>query len=137
VTWDDLIEIVATFTSTFNSNFHCRNSERRGCFETIPKHRRDSMKGCGAFTKTPILKWKERLFFFTCPTNLKSGYVEELITLSRQFENGILPYKGGLYDQPAKLIEVFHQLNNLKIEDEISRSKREESKWQKTKLKSK
>lgn len=137
MTWDDLIEIVATFTSVHNSNFHCKKPDGKGCFELVPKWRRDQMKGCGSLTVKPVLKWKDKLFFFKCPTNFKNGYVEELIGLSRQFESGILPYEGSLYSQPAKLVEVFSQINSLRIEEEIARSKQEEKKWQKTKLKSK
>jgi hypothetical protein len=136
VTWDDLVEIVATFVSIHNSNFHCRTSERKGCFELVPKWRRDQMKGCGELSVKPVMIWKDRLRFFKCPTNIKNGYVEELIGLNRQYENGILPYEGSLFSQPAKLVEVFNQTNSLRLDEEISRSKHEEKKWQKTKLKS-
>lgn len=94
------------------------------------------MKGCGQLTKTPVMKWKEKVYFFKCPTNFKSRYVEELIGLSRNFESGVLPYDGGLFDQPSKLVEAFNQINSLRIEDEIQRSKAQEKTWQKTKLKS-
>jgi hypothetical protein len=136
ITWDDLVEIVATTTSVYNSNFHCKTSEKKGCFQVIPEWRRVEMKGCSGKTKAPVMKWKDKLFFFKCPVNMKSGYVEELITLARQFESGVLPYSGGLYDQPAKMVDIFNQINSLRIEDEISRSKQQEKKWHKTQLRS-
>jgi hypothetical protein len=132
-----LIEIIATFVSVMNKNFHCTNKDKKGCFDTIPQWRRDNQKGCSTRSEKPTLKWNDRLIFYRCPTNLKNGKVEELMGVARQFELGVLPYEGGLYDQPSKLVEVFNQINSLRIEDEISRQKAQEKEWQKTRSRSK
>jgi hypothetical protein len=138
MSWDDLVQIVATFSSIFNSNFHCRSLDpgKRGCFDMIPKWRRDEMKGCGITSKKPVMRWKEKLVFYRCPTNYRSGFAEELIGLSSKFESGVLPYDGGLLAQPAKMVECLNQIQTLKIEDEIQRTKAQEKQWQKTKLRS-
>jgi hypothetical protein len=33
----------------------------------------------------------------------------------------LLPYAGGLYDQPAKLIELINMLNGMRTEDDVQR----------------
>lgn len=40
---------------------------------------------------------------------------------ARHIESGLLPYEGGLFDQPAKLIELINLINTLNLEDEIER----------------
>lgn len=50
----------------------------------------------------------------------------------RQFQAGVLPYQGGLMDQPSKIIEAFRIVENLEIELQ----KDMEKKWQKAPSKS-
>lgn len=94
------------------------------------------MKGCYGPINNPVAKWKDRIFFYKCPSNFYSQYIADLMSHARHIENGLLPYKGGLFDQPAKLIELYNLVNSLRIEDEIARLKKdfqEVKKWQKTK----
>lgn len=54
----------------------------------------------------------------TCPCNFhdRSTFCE-IWTLFEPFERlGVLPFRGGLADQPAKVVEVFSILRNLKQE---------------------
>jgi hypothetical protein len=51
--------------------------------------------------------------------------VAELSNHARHLENGLLPYSGGLLEQPAKLIEILNLINSLRIEDEIQRLKKQ------------
>ena len=41
-------------------------------------------------------------------------YCVGLITMHNQFEKGIMPYPGGLMDQPNKIIEAFDVINSYK-----------------------
>jgi hypothetical protein len=50
---------------------------------------------------------------------------------ARHIDNGLLPYAGGLLDQPAKLLEVINLINSLRVEDEIARAKAEAEKARK------
>lgn len=97
------------------------------------------MKGCSTPINNPVAKYKERILFYKCPANFYSPYVAELMGHARHLENGLLPYSGGLLDQPAKLVELLNLLNSLRIEDEINRLKKEATeakKWQKTRSRS-
>lgn len=83
------------------------------------------MKGCFSPIATPVAKWKDRIYFYKCPSNYYSPYVAELSHHARHLENGLLPYSGGLLEQPAKLIELLNLLNSLRVEDEIDRLKKQ------------
>jgi hypothetical protein len=94
------------------------------------------MKGCSKPIANPVSKWKDRIYYYRCPSNFYSPYVAEIMTHARHIENGLLPYGGGLFDQPAKLIELYNLANSLRLEDEITRLKKEaqeSKKWRKTK----
>jgi hypothetical protein len=42
---------------------------------------------------------------------------------ARNIEKGLLPYAGGLFEQPAKLMELVSFINGLRTEDELARAK--------------
>jgi hypothetical protein len=52
----------------------------------------------------------------------------------RHFQRGVLPFKGGLFDQPAKIIEIFNLIENL--DSERLKDLERKQKWQKTPSKS-
>lgn len=57
-----------------------------------------------------------------------------MIDMFRLFQRGILPFEGGLFDQPSKIIEVFSLLENL--DAERNRDLERKQKWQTTQSKS-
>lgn len=71
-----------------------------------------------------------------CPSNwYNAGYLS-LIESYRQYELGNLPFKGGVLEQPARIIELFNFIAT--IETERKKEQAEVAKrWQKTKSKSK
>jgi len=83
------------------------------------------MKGCSGPIANPVAKYKDKIVFYKCPANYYSPYVAELANHARHLENGLLPYSGGLLEQPAKLIELLNLLNSLRLEDEIDRLKKQ------------
>jgi hypothetical protein len=77
------------------------------------------LKGCHSPIKDPVAVWKQKIYFYKCPSNFYNPMIAEIASHARHIENGLLPYDGGLFDQPAKLIDVVNLLNSLRIEDEI------------------
>jgi hypothetical protein len=51
------------------------------------------------------------------------------------FSQGVLPFDGGLLDQPAKIIDIFKMVENLQAEN-LKKAKEKAEKWQKTKSRS-
>jgi hypothetical protein len=63
--------------------------------------------------------------------------IAHLSNHARHIENGLLPFDGGLFDQPSKLIEIYNMLDSLRVKDELMRleaeskkQKQEAKKWQ-------
>jgi hypothetical protein len=122
VTWDDHVSILATFNKIYNQDFNCSR-----CVLKHPEARRESSRGCSRPVSKAVLVFrdsegKDQVVFKRCPSNFYNGFVAELIGMCSQFEKGILPYQGGLLDQPAKIIDALNMISGLKMEDELKRA---------------
>jgi len=62
--------------------------------------------------------------FRRCPSNYYSGVAAGLISSASHFDKGILPFSGGLMDQPNKLIAAYSLINSLKKQDELAFQKK-------------
>jgi len=54
-----------------------------------------------------------RIEYFTCIGNFYSKAAENLVGLYEDYKKGILPNTGGLYDQPAKLVDAFSLMYSM------------------------
>lgn len=122
-----MTELVATHYFIYNANFNCGK-----CIAQHSEDRRNRLKGCSTPIKMPVAKYKDKIYFYKCPSNFYSAYIAEMMSHARHLENGLLPYAGGLMDQPAKLIELINQINGLRMEDEVNRAKAEAAKAKKS-----
>lgn len=125
--------MIATHFAVTNKNFKCSD-----CKLKHSETKRNKLKGCSSALNNPVAKYKDQINFYKCPSNYYSNYVVEIMPMARHLENGLLPYSGGLMDQPSKLIELLNLINSLRLEDEIDRLEKqtkEAKKWQKTKYK--
>lgn len=55
---------------------------------------------------------------FHSKNDLKHPYFSYFIGLFLAYEKGILPFSGSLVDQPAKIIEIFEVIQQLRLERE-------------------
>lgn len=107
------------------------------CKKLYPEQKRKELKGCHAPIKKPVARYKDRINFYKCPSNFYNPMIGHLANQASKIDKGLLPYEGGLFDQPAKLIEIFNLLESLRIDDELQRleaeskkQKQEAKKWQ-------
>lgn len=57
--------------------------------------------------------------FFTCVCNFKHNDFNYLTTLFDAFDSkGVMPFEGAYADQPAKIVDIFQTLKQLKLEVE-------------------
>ncbi|MGR8917983.1 MAG: hypothetical protein ACU85V_00070 [Gammaproteobacteria bacterium] len=49
-----------------------------------------------------------------CPKRLVPQYAWELLRLHAFFEKGVLPFAGGLYDQPAMFVDAMAVIDDQK-----------------------
>lgn len=77
--------------------------ERKGCKKKIPN----------PVFKVPSISGFPDLIFYRCPTNFVNFKCRDLINQNAQFNNGIMPYSGGLDEQPAKFVETMLIVDNM------------------------
>lgn len=73
-------------------------------------------KGCQTVGSQNIHFIGTDLGFATCVGNFVSNSAVSWIELHAHFERGVMPYPGGLMDQPAKAVEIFRIIEVWKIE---------------------
>jgi hypothetical protein len=122
--------LVATFFSIADPNFNCA-----ACLKRNSEKHRNEKKGCDIVSATPVAKYKELYTFYRCPGALKESSYYDLIELHRLWEQGVLPYEGGVLDQSAKYIDAMNIVGHLKAEHQKDLEEKAR-KWQKTKSQS-
>ena len=78
---------------------------------------RAKTKGCGYVLKTPIdtinnIKYK------TCLCKIKHPLTYDLMYMTSQASKGIMPFSGGLLDQPSQIIELMRIVEDAKLKEE-------------------
>lgn len=89
---------------------------------------RDSRKSC--FTEKPkeIVNYNNSIKYYKCPSNFFNPAYAQIIDLFRHFQNGALPFTGGLFEQPSKIIEAFRLIEYLDNERMADQARKQ--KWQ-------
>lgn len=73
--------------------------------------------------------------YFLCPSNFYNPGFAMLLDMFRLFRQGVLPFDGGLFNQPAKVIDCFNLLENLSYEHQKDIHEKAQ-KWQKAQSRS-
>lgn len=128
----DYVTIIATYIASSKA-FNCSS-----CKLLYPEQKRKELKGCHAPIKRAVAKYKDKIIFYKCPSNFYQFGLAKIQDHARHLEKGLLPYEGGLFDQPAKLVEIMMLFESLRLEDEVNRleaenkkQKQEAKKWRK------
>ena len=87
---------------------------------------RDELKGCSVVKDSPVAKWKDSILYKTCPVNFYNQRFVSYIDLFRHFDKGLLPFEGGLLEQPNKIMDVFNLIETLKIEHDRDRMEKQQ-----------
>ncbi len=127
LTAKEWVEVKATLAAGENENFNCKKclSKYKGRAdgeEMLAKVRK--VKGCEEVKSESIHKIGDVLRFSTCPGNFVRPQVSALLSAYAQFKQGVMPYAGGLMDQPAKIIELFDVIDSHVAERQASEQKR-------------
>lgn len=116
----DLFTLKATWLNLTDPNFQCKKAEsllsnRRDAETQIRLRRID--KGCGIMKDSPKVII-EGIGFHSClcHTSFQNPLLETLLEISTDYENGLLPEKGGTFDQSARTMELIHLINSFKAE---------------------
>ena len=122
----DVLEIQATWAVIHSPELQCRL-----CKEKTPSQEaRDKRKGC-AIEATRVIgalgqgdRHSTTFELTRCPANFWDGFAQEFISIYRLFERGVLPFSGGVMDQPAKLIQAMAIIEGLDLKEKAEQQKR-------------
>lgn len=122
----DQVGILSTYNAVTRKLFGCGE-----CKKKYPQEQRKRLKGCHSPIEKPVMVWRNKINFYKCPSNFYSPLISELISVASHFKSGLLPYEGGLFEQPSKLIEVFNFVNSLMEQDELDRLEKQALEYKK------
>lgn len=113
----ETLQITASVWSIFDSRWNCFNCANQRNFEQLKK-----VKGC---ISTPKANYTVEGFKLNkCLGNFTSREVYGYFELNKLFEKGIMPFEGAVSEQPAKLIDLFNMIEQLKNEKQLEASKK-------------
>jgi hypothetical protein len=121
LTFSDVVGIYASIKIAFDKNYQCDKCRKR-----FAKSFRNQRKSC-SLGKTLTHEWNGLKFYRCLGSFFNPGHFI-INDLYRHYRNGILPFSGGLFDQPNKIIEALHLAESIAVQEE-------EKQWQKTKSK--
>lgn len=117
--------ILADKHQTFNCNKCIADLKKFESDEIIEKEKK--RKHCTTIKSgNPIVDLQQNSVgfeYYTCVGNFYDKSVENLLSMAGKFEAGIMPYDGGLFDQPAKLVEALDLCQNLKMKHQTDMMK--------------
>ena len=124
VTDADYIEIVSTFMVATNHNFNCSMCKAKYPRQPEKREAMFEQKSCKKLAPKTRFSYKPKhsmagnltVGYSTCPANLFNSGTLSLINMVNDYDKGVLPYSGGVFEQPAKFVEVMELVHNLKEE---------------------
>lgn len=124
------VAIKATMHALDDRRFFCdecmsKYSSRRDGAEMLEKSR--ISKGCYAKGESYIHNIDGEIFFKKCIGNYYSTKIASLINMNELFQKGVMPMRGALFDQPAKLIEALNVIESIKRESIIKAQQAQEA----------
>lgn len=84
-----------------------------------------SVKACREIRTEAFANIDRQIYFKTCPGNFVSGAVLGWLDAHSAYRRGVLPFAGGLMDQPSKVLELFRNFDGYFAERAVEQAKRE------------
>lgn len=121
------IEIRATLHAIENDQFNCSKCLTKYASRKDGEEMTEAMrkaKGCREVKEAALHSLGDEITFRTCPGNFYRPQVVSLLEASRKFEAGVMPYAGGLMDQPNKVVEIFGVMTAHRMERQAAEQKK-------------
>lgn len=83
-------------------------------------------KSCNVISKSPIFRY-DNFEYYTCSCTHSQSYLINWFSTYYAYKNGILPFVGGYYDQPALIEDIFSICQayiSKKEEEQLAKQKR-------------
>jgi hypothetical protein len=111
----ETVEVIATFIRAVSPSFNCRickdkwkedARKAKGCLKPV-----NNMVSSWDFSHTKSYSYK--LKFYRCPSIFFNAVILEHINLLTRWRNGEQFYSGGLFEYPAKFVELMQLIDNV------------------------
>lgn len=122
--------LVSTFWYIFDPEYNCNL-----CKKKFSESVRDKKKACLKERPSAFIEYDEILSYNKCPSNYYNSLYASFIDMFSLFQSGMLPFEGGLLDQPSKTMDIFKIIATLNSEL-AKKAKEKAEKWQKTQSRS-
>ena len=121
VTDKDYSELVSTFMTLTTPKYRCSDCIRKYKGDEVKSDKLKEQNACNYLTEKPRHKYtaghnnkgNPGVNYFTCVGNYYFPEWSGLISYFQTYSKGILPFEGGMYDQPAKFVELMNLIDNL------------------------
>lgn len=114
--------INATWLNLTNENFQCKKHEgllkRRADADIAIKAVRQK-KGCGVIKSISLIEIDHIAYHSClCHESFQHPLMGYFLTTQAAYEKGMLPFDGGLMDQPAQIMDIISLISQLQSERE-------------------
>lgn len=111
VSLDEKARLVATFFSIADANYNCA-----ACHLKTSAKVRDERKACNTPAEKPVASYHGVFDFHRCPGAFRDESAARIIMMHGLFDRGVLPYSGGVLEQPARFMAFMDFVTTLKAE---------------------
>jgi hypothetical protein len=133
----DHATIKANMRALYREKYHCCKDEKdienrierfknekpeylNGLKNELDKRRK--YKGCGIVLNRVVDKI-DNYIFKTCLCKIEHPIMNDLLTMEKNYSIGVMPFNGGLLEQPAQIIELLEITHNARISEKTERQK--------------
>ena len=127
---------------TINATWHYVNHERQfNCKKQLVKYQKHSeaqvedflnKNGCQDRIIKTVRHSVNNINFYSCICNFNNTFMSFYLEMHELYKKGIMPYQGGLDQQPAYLLEIFNVIDSLYFERNKELAKAHEKSIQKS-----
>jgi len=129
---DEFATIIVTMSTIADTKefFVCSRCLVTGTSEEMIEKKR-VIRSCHGMSDDPIMKYsldEMEVSTFTCPGNIFSAEIANMVPAFKAFKRGVMPYAGPYTQQPAKVMDVFGIMEQWYTDREMKTARDQQAK---------
>lgn len=133
----DYSMIIGSYISMADPEYDCRKCKLRYRGDHTRQTKHQERKGCfKIMDNAPVsflpryhMAGSQKVNFHKCIAQVKDDFYAQLIGQHEYFNRGIMPYSGGMDEQPARFVELMKLIGN--VQEEIRQQEESKTKHRK------
>lgn len=135
ITNRDYIEIVSTFMTLTEPRYRCDDCHKKYKNDPVKDKKLKESMACNYIASKNRHQYKPsydstmgnpKILYKKCVGNYYFGEWVSIINYYPNYEKGVMPFSGGLFDQPSKFVECMSLVHNLIRENEHEKKRQAE-----------